>query len=36
MRRRLNGHIHEILEKSDFNGGRFIAEVRRALASRKG
>ncbi|WP_280152545.1 response regulator [Piscinibacter sp. XHJ-5] len=35
MRRRLNGHIHEIVDKAGFNGGRFMGEVKRALASKR-
>jgi signal transduction histidine kinase/CheY-like chemotaxis protein len=31
-RRRLNGHIQEIVGKAEFNHGRFIGEVQRALA----
>lgn len=34
-RKRLNGHIHDIVEKSDFNHGRFIGEVQRAMALRR-
>jgi len=31
----LNGDVMAIVEKSDFNQERFIAEVRRAMALRK-
>jgi signal transduction histidine kinase/DNA-binding response OmpR family regulator len=33
MRQRLNGHIHDIVDKAGVNGGRFMGEVRRALAA---
>ena len=32
-RDQLNGHVLKIIEKSEFNHGRFISEVRRALGS---
>lgn len=32
-RDRLNGHVMQIMEKSEFNHGRFIGEVRRALGA---
>ncbi len=32
MRRRLNGHIHDIVDKAGFDSGRFVGEVRRALS----
>jgi len=32
MRKRLNGHIHDIVDKAGFDSGRFIGEVRRALS----
>jgi CheY-like chemotaxis protein len=35
MRRRLNGHIHDIVDKVGLNGSRFLGEVRRALAAHK-
>ena len=35
MRRRLNGHIHDIVDKVGLNGSRFLGEVRRALATHK-
>ncbi|MFZ6676705.1 response regulator [Undibacterium sp. Tian12W] len=31
---RLNGDVKKVMEKSDFNHGRFIGEVRRAMAGR--
>ena len=31
MRKRLNGHIHDIVDKAGFDSGRFVAEVRRAI-----
>ena len=31
-RARLNGHVELVMQKSDFNHGSFITEVRRALA----
>lgn len=31
-RARLNGHVERIMQKSDFNRGNFLLEVRRALA----
>ncbi|MFZ6731458.1 response regulator [Undibacterium sp. Ji42W] len=33
-RMRLNGDVKKVIEKSDFNHGRFIGEVRRAMAGR--
>lgn len=32
-RRMLNGHVMQIIEKSEFNHGRFISEVRRVMGS---
>ncbi len=34
-RARLNGHVAAILEKTNFDGARFLAEVRRALSGRR-
>jgi CheY-like chemotaxis protein len=34
MRQRLNGHIHDVLDKAESDSWRFIGEVRRALARR--
>ena len=34
-RARLNGDVLKVIEKSDFNHGRFIGEVRRAMASKE-
>lgn len=34
-RRALNGHVMRIMEKAEFNHGRFIGEVRRALRGRR-
>ncbi len=31
---RLNGDVKKVMEKSEFNHGRFIGEVRRAMAGR--
>ncbi|EKD96971.1 MAG: Sensor protein, partial [uncultured bacterium] len=30
---RLNGNVLKVLEKSEFNHGRFLSEVRRAMSS---
>ncbi len=32
LRQRLNGHIHDIVDKADMHEGRFIGEVRRAVS----
>ena len=34
-RARLNGHVSSIMEKAEFDGDRFTAEVRRALSGRQ-
>lgn len=34
-RARLNGHVERVMQKSDFNHGNFLMEVRRAIAKRE-
>ena len=34
-RERLNGYVTAVMEKSEFTGGRFAAEVRRAMSGRQ-
>ena len=34
-RDKLNGYVSTIMEKADFDGGRFALEVRRAMSGRK-
>ena len=35
-RARLNGYVMAVVEKAEFNGDRFTAEVRRAMSGRRG